>query len=325
MQTSTTALIGYGKLPVHGDFVRYNAGGSAVRALDEWLQRGLYLAKTQLGPAFEGAYDAAPVYRFLFAHREGEPVLLGVMRPSRDRSRRSFPFLIAYETEPGRTDPQQLVRMPAQNSAFLEQAAELTADVSNGKVGHREIGDWLDGSGLMAAAGNGSPLAYNRFLTETTFGSLCANSWGHFDDSRKYLLFRNLVELLTPMKGDVPSGFRLGLKLPLGAAAPSELMVAFWLDICFRLLGFPEVTPMCFWSDADADAVRGSLALFFRLPPAQALTHLLSADAPQNDYLLDLETMGGESAADAALAIPQRLGSLLESEELSLQQFLDQV
>jgi hypothetical protein len=131
--------------------------------------------------------------------------------------------------------------------------------------------------------------------------------------------------MLTPLKGDMPSGFTLGLRFPLRAAVTSERTVAFWLDLCFRLLDFPDVTPICFWSDAGAGVDRGSLAVFFRLPPAQALTHLLSADAPQNDYLLDLETMGGENAADAALAIPQRLGSLLESEELNLQQFLDQL
>jgi type VI secretion system protein ImpM len=325
MQTSTTALIGYGKLPVHGDFVRHNAGGSAVRALDEWLQRGLYVAKTQLGSAFDAAYDSAPAYRFLFAPREAEPALIGVMRPSRDRNRRTFPFLIAYEAESGRLDSQQIVRMPPRNEAFLEQADALTADVADGHVGHREIGDWLDRSGLMAAAGNGSPLAYDRFLAETTVGSLCAECWGYFDDSRKYLLFRNLIELLTPLKGDVPPGFTLGLRFPLGAAVTSERTAAFWLDLCFRLLGFPDVTPICFWSNAAADADRGSLALFFRLPPAHALIHLLSSDAPENDYLCDLETMGGGSAADAALAIPQRLGSLLESEELNLQQFLDQL
>lgn len=323
MQTSATAIIGYGKLPVHGDFIRHNASGSAVRALDDWLQRGLYLAREQLGSAFDTSYDDAPVYRFLFAPREADAPLIGVMRPSRDRSRRTYPFVIACEPESGKLDPRHIVQTPIRFNAFLDQATTLSADVVNGQVGHREIGDLLDRSGLITTAANGSSSAYEHYLNATTFGSWCVECWGFFDDSRKYLLFRNLIEMLSPMRGSVPSGFTLGLEFPVGAGKSSQFIVGFWIDVCFRLLDFPDVTPVIFWSESGASGDRGSLALFFRLPSAHALIPLLSPGAPESDYLCRLETMGGGSAADAALSIPQRLGALLESEHISLKQFLD--
>lgn len=323
MQTSTTAIIGYGKLPVHGDFIRHNASGPAVRALDDWLQRGLYLAKTQLGSAFDASYDDGPVYRFLFAPREADAPLIGVMRPSRDRSRRTFPFVIACETESGHLDSRHIVQTPIRFKAFLDQATMLSADVVSSQVGHREVGALLDRSGLVTSAANGSSSAYEHYVNATTFGTLCAACWEYFDDSRKYLLFRNLIEMLSPMKGSVPSGFTLGLEFPLDAGASSQFMASFWMDVCFRLLDFPDVTPVCFWSESGGAGDRGTLALFFRLPPAQSLIPLISAEAPESDHLCRLEAMGGGNAADAALAIPQRLGALLESEDLSLQQFLD--
>ncbi len=324
MQTSTTSVIGYGKLPVHGDFVRHNASGSALRALDEWLQRGLYAAKTRMGGAFETAYDELPAYRFVFAPDEADPPLIGVLRPSRDRSSRTYPFLIAFENEQANLDPQNIIDAPVRFANFLDQAAELAREVVDGQVGHRDIGERLDTSGLSAAAENGSPDGYERYLGETSLGTWCSRYWGHFDDSRKYLLFRNLFELVAPLKGDVPRGFTLGLKFPVGPVGASELAVAFWIDMCMRLLGHTAVTPVFFWSAAESDGGRGSLSLFFRLPPPRVLIHLLGDDAA-GDHLCDLETMGGGNAAEAALAIPPHLGALLESEEISLRDFLARI
>ncbi len=322
MQTSTASIIGYGKLPVHGDFVRYNATGRAVRALDEWLQRGLYLAKAQLGAQFEAAYDAAPAYRFLFRPEDAESTIIGVLRPSRDRSRRTFPFLIAAESDAPTTDPRRLARTPVRFGSFLDQADRLTQEIVAGQVAHRDVGDWLEQSGLPAAAADGSTTAYERYLRETTLQVWCEGHWEFFDDSRKYFLFRNLLELLAPLQGHVPPGFTLGLNFPLGDAGSTELAVAFWLDLCLHVLRFPAVAPVCFWTAGAPESARGRFVVFFRLPPPRAMVQLFPTES-HGDHVCDLETMSDGDAAEAALAIPPRIGALLESHDVSLQEFLE--
>ncbi len=320
MQASTAAIIGYGKLPVHGDFVRHNANGTAVRGLDEWLREGLYLAKTRLGRQFEAAYDSTPSYRFLFAPEESQSNIIGVLRPSRDRSRRTFPFLIAAESEISPSEPSKFAQITVSFASFLDQADQLSKTIVEGSVGHREVGDRLEQSGLATAA-EGSANAYEGFLRGTTLGTWCQQHWGYFDDSRKYLLFRNLLDLLEPLKGIVPSGFTLGLKFPLGAESSPELSVAFWMQVCSRLLGISISTPVCFWTAGGPETTRGFLIVFFGLPPARALADLLPVESP-GDYVCDLETMNDTSAAEAVLAIPSSIGALLESEHLSLRDFL---
>ena len=321
MHTSTAAVIGYGKIPAHGDFVRHNVGGTAVRALDEWLREGLYLAKSSLGRSFDATYDAAPSHRFLFAPKPTEPKVVGAMRPSRDRSRRTFPFLIAAEADVGSINGREPAHLPVRFAGFLEEADRRTADIVTGGIGHREIGSWLEQSGLESAREE-STAAYDRYLDETMFSTWCERQWGFFGDSRKYLLFRNLLELLGPLGGVVPQGFTLGVRFPLGAVTTPELDVAFWMDLCRRLVGLPIETPVCFWTAAAPDGQRGYLLLFFRLPPARALSELL-LEGSSGDYVCDLEDMNDAGAAEAALAIPSQIGALLESDEISLREFID--
>lgn len=321
MHTSTAAVIGYGKIPAHGDFVRHNVSGTAVRALDEWLREGLYLAKSGLGRSFDDAYDAAPSYRFLFAPKSGEPKIVGAMRPSRDRSRRTFPFLIAAEADVDSLNGREPAHIPVRFAAFLEEADRRTGDIVTGGIGHREVGSWLEQSGL-ATAREESTAAYDRFLSETMFASWCERQWGFFGDSRKYLLFRNLLELLGPLSGVVPQGFTLGVRFPLGAKTAPEADVAFWMELCRNLVRLPIETPVCFWTAAAPGGRRGFLLLFFRMPPARALSELLQ-DGSTGDYVCNLEDMNDAGAAEAALAIPSRIGALLESEDISLREFLD--
>ena len=86
----------YGKLPLHGDFIKINAGGPELGWLDGWLGEGLVRAGDQHGESWAAAFDAAPALRFV-RNLDGKTFLTGVLACSQDRVGRRFrPFLAQY-------------------------------------------------------------------------------------------------------------------------------------------------------------------------------------------------------------------------------------
>lgn len=323
MQTSTASILAYGKLPVHGDFVRYNAGGRALRALDEWIQQGLYYAKSRLGRGYDEAYDSMQPVRFLYAAPDAGAAIIGVMRPSRDRSRRTFPFLIAAEIDAGSSHPGPVHQAPVRYEGFLDCAERLTADGVSGKVDHREMSEWIEASRLGAVAAHGTAAMYDRFLEETTVAAWCAQLWGTPDDPRKYLLFKNLLEVMKPFGEHHSPTFTFGLQFPTAEGLPGEAAAVFWMDLCAHILRQHGLNPVCFWHRRPEGDGRGRFILFFRMPPARAMVSLLSDDPPDDDVYDLGTTTGGE--ADASVSLPARLRTLLEDEGTSLSALLSGV
>ena len=67
----------YGKLPVFGDFIRYNASHQQMLLLDKWLQQGLHFGKIQLGSKWNSSYKNAPTYQFVFHPENTNQFLTG--------------------------------------------------------------------------------------------------------------------------------------------------------------------------------------------------------------------------------------------------------
>lgn len=321
MQAATATVSGFGKLPTHGDFVRHNAGGSAVRALDEWLQRGLYFAQTQRSVSFEQDYDDAPTSGFLF-DTGGEDPLVGVMQTSRDKAGRQFPFVIA---RPWLKQAQEsdVTRVPVDFEAFSARAASVGRAIAGGEVGHRDVASFLeqlDGEAIDRSAGASS---YSRYLERTTLEDLGRSVWDYFEDSRKYVLFKNLTD--TFCEGGAATSLEIGLRFPLdnSAAAPCA---SFWLELCQRLMQVPFGTVTYFWTlnAPTGDTEPGSLLLFLQPPRPYTLGDVLAFDPP-SERVWDLQESGDRPAAMAALAIPPRIGAMLEDDRLSLRDFLAQL
>ncbi|MDQ7774649.1 type VI secretion system-associated protein TagF [Paracoccus aminovorans] len=86
----------YGKHPGFGDFI--SAGlAEGWPGFADWLQAGLGEWREAQGPDWQPRFDAAPVVRFWIgpALTGAGQALRGVMAPSRDRSGRRFPLVLA--------------------------------------------------------------------------------------------------------------------------------------------------------------------------------------------------------------------------------------
>lgn len=320
MYTSTHAIALFGKLPSHGDFLRFNAGGATVRAMDDWLQRGLYFAKSQAHVDVNGGYEQVPTYRFYYDPGTTGQAMVGTMHFSQDRVGRKYPFVIASESVPD-NDAHGWTTVPIRLERFYKSAAALTREAVEGVRDVQAIAS--QAMGLSSQMG-GTRMHLSTYLGQTPVKALWEQIWGFSGDSRKYLLFKNLLDILAPLQGDVPSRFSLVLRFPLGGAQEERTYQAgFWIALTMRLLRTSNLQPSFFWGDGDGET--GTFLYFsLRTPPMDTLIHLIN-EAAETDNVCKLEEMGTLSALEAALAIPASVGQALEDEHLMLSDFLSRI
>lgn len=162
---------------------------------------------------------------------------------------------------------------------------------------------------------------YEQFLRRTTLQSLWERLWGYPDDSRTYLLFKNLLDIVLPLRSGVPTRFSLVFRFPLSEVAEEQAFEAtFWMQLTLQLTR-QTTQPSFFWVDAGDER---ALLFTLRPPPDDVLIHLMDPRA-DTENVCKLEQMGTMSAVQAALAIPSEYGTLIESDSVTLSDVLQQV
>jgi type VI secretion system ImpM family protein len=310
----------FGKLPTRGDFVRANAEGRAMRDLDAWMQRGVAEAKRHLGADLAAVFEASGPMCFFIEVPNAPHALAGALRPSRDRSGRRYPFLVAVEIEKRQLDGRRIPSWPHRYKAFYRAAAALVSGAVDGGVAVEELDEAL--RALRAAYDRTPfPVDYEFCLRQADARDLWARTWGDAEDGRKYVLLKNLTEALAQ------SGARRSAKLPplLRIPLPSPahgLDVSFWLETCWQLLGALPDHAAFFWPPADEG--NAELLVAAPPPPPGLFLHLLATDRASS-AAPRLDDANGQPAALAALALPARHGTLLEEDTLSLHAFIERM
>ncbi len=154
MQAASPGASCFGKLPSHGDFIRYNASGRAMQAFDAWVQKGIVEAQKQLGPDLVSAFEKAKTTCFFFDAPNAPHVLAGALRPSRDRTGRRYPFLVAVEVEKQRVEGRRIPGWPDRYERFFRAAAGLVDDAVDGRL---DDGDLEEGLPMLQALHDATP------------------------------------------------------------------------------------------------------------------------------------------------------------------------
>lgn len=255
-------VVCFGKIPEHGDFVRYNADGAAAREFDTWFREGLHASRSRLGHSLKSVAQTAGPQRFVFCPTTTPVLLFGVMQMSEDATGRTYPFVVATEVPRTEWSGLSMAHLPVSSVSFLDSAEALVTDAVAGNVTRsslkkrllevdpRKVGS--DAVGEHEAV---------RFLDLMTFKGLAEGIWGSFDDSRKYLLFKNLSDALAPLRGQIPARFSLGLRFPIAPFSvlnddegalllrdtPAEVIVGFWFRVVHAIADLQNVAPSFFW------------------------------------------------------------------------------
>ncbi|MFB6232277.1 MAG: type VI secretion system-associated protein TagF [Salinibacter sp.] len=327
MRTSSLDAACIGKVPTHGDFVRHRASTPTMRAFDEWVHEGLRRVRERHDSAWEEALDDAPTTRFLFSARgrQAPNALLGVLRASRDRNGRTYPFAVTCELPKSAVRTDQLAHLPLQADSFYTAAEQVVQDATDGTLPYREVTDRVAEIAPSFTPQSSPPAEYSRFLEQQTVGSFLEALFGHFEDGRKYRLFENLLDILLPQRKRSTPRLNYGLQFPLrsGEASPTKT-VCFWLDTSLHLLDHPDTECSFFWTPDSRNPASAFLLLFLGSPQADTFFQLLGSGG-EIEKIYRLGRARGEKEAQAALSLPEEYGSLLEDRQLHLRAFLQRL
>jgi type VI secretion system protein ImpM len=320
MRTDSRTAVAFGKLPDRGDFVRYNAEGAAVSAVENWIQNGLRAAANV--SSFKTVYQTLPPYHFWFDAGPSAGILAGTVHPSHDRVGREYPFFVAREVDPDSYDPAQLPEIPGRWNHYFDQSDRLALAAKAGRLSSGRMTSRLKLLARDVADGSLSLNAYQEFLKRTTLKEFCERTWNEFDDSRKYLLFKNLIAIVVPLQARVPAQFSLALRFPLGSDITARVFeVGFWLDTSLRLLNTAEVRPSFFWTASTAGPETSPFLLLALQPPSARYFAYLFAGL-KDDELCPLDQIGLDGAEEAGESLPGPLYERLNSRKVRLEQFV---
>jgi type VI secretion system protein ImpM len=307
----------FGKLPSHADFIRFNASGEDMRALDAWLQEGLYQAAKHHNQNWDSVYKKSPAYHFVFNPQDSEFSLVGLYKPSYDKSQRKFPFIISRRLIKANLDPKHVHRLPLLFKDFFRNAAQvLREDLDNYPADElRERIANIKGIGdedLESSEEN-----FEKYVSSTPLESFLIRLFGSFGDQRKFLLGKNLLEILSPIRSHKLVEIPLGLRFPLSQNVFFlEYEVCFWLHTCQRILGNSKVLPNLFWQVQDASHFN-YLFLYYRKPTWKTFLQLMEPRA-NFDATCKLEEDGADNLAQALQSLRPEIRQALEDKDLTL-------
>ena len=329
-----TGPLAFGKIPAKGDFVRLGAASPALDRFDAWAQDAMREARAQRRPLTETR--ATPTLRLAIVPDACPHVLIGACRMSQDKVGRRYPFFAGRSVDRRLLETPLAPRWPVHWADLFDAAAALVDAGVEGRAAPDALAPRLQQlpPAPTSLRKHTEPLRrYDDALRAHPAADLWTATWGSADASQKPVFFYRLHAATTPADGPRREPPACGLVFPLPAdtgALDPDYVTAAWAEIAWRIAGRPARPPSLWWTEPEPGHP-GRLGVFFGDVPPSALAMLLgdpAEDVPGLCVLDSLPRPGGDALddlrpADAALALPDRLGRLLEAPDLPLGTFLD--
>lgn len=210
-----------GKLPIHGDFIRWNqAQVPEIVEFDAWLLEGMERAYGVRGRSFDAELRALVPLRFLFTSQQSGRLLNGLVLPSADQVGRCYPFVIGFALEAPSPGPTY-DRLPLLARSTLQQVLDYcTRDLTG-----TNLAQFLDGLKAIVYApdDNAAEQALRTYLLSTTLDALWADWPGFQFPERRQQCLQELWQMSQP---PFPPRYLTAIPMHRG---PGE--VAFWLTL----------------------------------------------------------------------------------------------
>lgn len=316
-----------GKLPLYEEFIRYHADAPEVDFLDSWLREGINLWNSREGEVFDQNYDETPPYFFFLHLKNSKRMLLGVFILSRDKGGRKNPFTIFILINHKKFNYNQIY-LPIIFSPFLKSAAELAQHGWKDK----DINQFLKQVDMLNSRIPENPKKYQdsfiSYLDTNTNLTFWSSLYGSFEDSRRNLVWQNLIQILLPLRQLKIQKFSLGLKFPLDSKNESDAFeIPFWLYLAGRLYGSSITTPILFWNRQPENSQAG-MFLFLQPPTPENFLYLVNPDLEDEKLcVLDRDGANQQESLQGSLNklsgdLQSTLHKLITSPEITLREIL---
>ncbi|CAG0943023.1 hypothetical protein ANRL1_01175 [Anaerolineae bacterium] len=297
----------YGKLPIHGDFIRYNVGAAEISVLDRWFQEGLFTGQKALGGLFSDVFDHAPASRFIFNMQSIGRVIVGVMMPSCDKTGRQFPFLVLTGA-PIKEFGAEVSLLPGIFENFFERSHAVMKDWIGKDL--KTFVDKVGQLGFMLDVRTEARKVADK-CAKLKVQTLFAETFGSAADVRKYMLVQNLADVIKP---NVAPKFAVRFPNTPGAAE-----AACWLEALQKLMNKHALPTLSVWNYTHNETAAHLTVLFEELH-AKYLLPLLNPER-DSDVVYKLGKYG--AGDDAKLANAQKkYGALCDSATLTVPEMI---
>jgi len=324
MSESRYPALCFGKLPNFGDFVRYNASGPETLVMDQWIRQGLYFARVQLDQDWNSAYQDSSEFYFIFPPDYSDSFLIGLLKSSNDQSGRKFPFIVSIKVEKKQHNESFYILTPVIFTEFFQNANQFLIHTSKG-LGYHDIIKQTESLSLSRKLNfDLYQQNYENFLITKTQQDFWDIVFDHHNDTARFLLFKNLAEMLIPLRKRNLSDSTLGLRFPLGSNSKQiNYIVCFWIHICFKLLGISKFMFNLFWQSVH-NHNKNYLYVFFRNPSSTNFVQMFQSTL-DNDQTCKLDEEGNDKIDSSSDKIPFAYKSLLEMDNITLNDFLQRL
>ncbi|MFH1197528.1 MAG: type VI secretion system-associated protein TagF [bacterium] len=316
----TESTIGYfGKLPNFADFVSFNSANDEINNFDQWLQKGLMIAKSRLVNKFDENYLAMPSYRFLFPSVNNSYSLIGTLYPGRDLSGRKFPF-ITYSRFINSNFYAGSFKFLPLLSRDLFLASDNFFNEAKNESASFELSETLNSIYFPSLSNNNECMDdYQNYLNETSINQFWIDSFP--DGKDKYAVIKYLLELLTPLRNNYSSNFLPGVKLPFQYGLGSDTHnICVWIEIIAALIKDNSMKPFLFWTTANIDSY-AYLYLYLNKPMPENFVSFIVHDNIV-DSLCDLTALNKiEYNSD----LPADYKSLLDEYQITIREFIERL
>lgn len=286
----------FGKLPLHGDFLRVVRPGAEGDAVDQWIAGGIERMHTDYGEDFSEVFGELVPMRFLYCDPTSRSGVVGILHPSRDAAGRQYPVVMGF------TLPAGFDAGPDQWPLLLEQQLdELAALV--GEDGPEDLEGLQTRLQELARPANPTEgaLHWQSGLAGRRSAALWHGVSGSGGGGAVLEGFRTVLEDAYPP--------RFLVRLPAGGAADACL----WLSLL--AMWSPAGTGPVFagWPAQQGDAVATGLRLVLDgLRPRYLSPALLPGRSSPVAYDAAEAAKQGTLGQDARGAVPGGGGSLLD-------------
>lgn len=300
----------FGKLPSHGDFVRWNVVGAAVTAVERWFEQGFRAAAASGDGAVLGR---CPPACFLMSPLDTGESVIGLLRAGVDRTGREYPFVV-FRVVPGQGSgylPSEILGAQLGFFPALESVAAAATDTLDADAVRRELEALPPGE--RPARGNWRSVLSGRPLADVSAaldGAGAANGGQALTED-----LHRRVELLRDAASVRRRG---GLALP-ATSAGTETGALFWTRAIEAVSGEERCPPLTLMWPLVPQRTEESVAVaaFVGLPPTAYMAHLLASRAPaEASPLTPLATLQPPDVPTqrvAPLRAPSTLAGLLDS------------
>ena len=270
----------FGKLPLHGDFIRHNLCCRETTSFEKWLQEGVGTI-TRLHPkGWPPAYRQFARHHFVLTGGEQENNLIGTLRSSQDKSGRIYPFALLWVA------PAPLLHGHRATAPFVFDHCfaygDHPAHLQRENVTLASLLGELDQKTFE------NPPLTQRELLESQIRGLGDLTMGHYwhglrhpiGQENREQFWQTFYNVLKTVLQRGASRTHWGLRLPLPVQEQTASVV-FWVQMVESILEDRFWRAHYFWSEGT-DESEPCLTLFFRPLLPSYLLPLLNHELDDN-------------------------------------------